>query len=91
MSPAPEITSVALYSGDFLVTASDGELIFDVYAYVVGLWEVMSSREAVEFVSKFNEPEEAARSLGREVAARGILRGISSDNMTAVIVFFKTV
>lgn len=48
-----------------------------------GVWDVVSDEEAVEIVKKAADPEEASKALVKKALKKG-----SSDNCTAVVVFF---
>ncbi len=72
----PEMFSLVLTPLDsFLVLACDG------------VWDVMNNQQVVDCVKKhvhMGDPEEAARQLAKEAYRRG-----STDNISAIVVFFK--
>jgi len=75
--PTPEISEVELHESDeFLLIASDG------------LWDVMTSQDAVEFV--INKQKEGKRS--KEICSLLVEKAIqlkSTDNVTVVLVGFR--
>ena len=68
----PEIRHDVLHeSTKCLIVASDG------------LWDVFSNKDAVVYALKFDDPEEAAKSMVKEAYDRG-----SFDNISCVVCFF---
>eukprot|EP00741_Cyanophora_paradoxa_P007213 tig00001094_g6979.t1 len=75
----PEITLKILDPRDkFMILASDG------------VWEFMSSQDAVDVVAKYDNPQDAADGLCREAYSRWEAEGEGvADDTTCVVVFFK--
>jgi len=73
----PEISVVERQAGDrFLIAASDG------------VWEFISSQEAVDMVAQCSSPRKACQVLVRESTLRWKKEEEVIDDITAVVVFF---
>ncbi len=77
----PEITEWTLSENDkFIILASDG------------IWEVMSSKEAVDVVFPFykeGNAEKAAQTLVREASERWEINEHMVDDITCIIIFLS--
>jgi len=73
----PEIIDHNIQDNDaFIIIASDG------------VWEFISSQEAIDIVAKFDNPDAACRAIVSESIARWKREEEVIDDITAVIVFF---
>lgn len=76
-----------LSTPELTITQLDGDCLFLILA-TDGLWDVMSSDEAVEYVyRKLTVRRMSQHEVARKLVARALRLG-SSDNVTALVVFF---
>jgi protein phosphatase 2C family protein 2/3 len=79
--------ALVLSAPELTITQLDGDCLFLILA-TDGLWDVMSSDEAVEYVyRKLTVRRMSQHEVARKLVARALRLG-SSDNVTALVVFF---